>query len=292
MTALSSSIPTASNIPDAIWPPTRTSSAVIPTYTGDPDYPVFPNGRYASRFYRVSWEKSGITNRDTDLWNECFLPANGGLAYIPAPYNTSVPSSSSGSGSDDAEDDAERKKKRSWISITVEKPDYDTEIAPCKRQAAINGNCYLQNTNGTFSGLQKYEGDFEEQQHCYCEKYPWWEAVLGCQKCFEMHGGIEGYHYFPELYISAFADTYCNANPIDEEFYAFHKAWKATAKEALIPSTTAKDVLGTQTAASLYFTETAAVSQKANNAGGRTRKRGSIWVLMGGIVVGVAVLCV
>jgi hypothetical protein len=27
---------------------------------------------------------------------------------------------------------------------------------------------------------------------CYCSKYPFFEAVDGCQACFEEHGGVEG----------------------------------------------------------------------------------------------------
>ena len=88
------------------------------------------------------------------------------------------------------------------------------------------------------------------------------------------------------------ADSYCNADPLTKEFYNFVGTWKATAAEATVPSTTAKDVLGTQTAASLYYTPNAAVSTKransaaALNNGKRGWKKGraTIVALIAGLV--------
>lgn len=171
---------TSPDIP--LYTPTDTSSAATATFTGDPTYPVFPNAQWISRFYLVASQYSGITNLDTDLFNRCYLPGRP-LSYLPPPHNGSDASTAA---------NGNVRRGESWVSITIEKPDYQLEEAPCKRQSAINGNCHFQNTNGTFSGLREYEDNFEEQQHCYCEKYPFFDSVLGCQKCFEMRGGIEG----------------------------------------------------------------------------------------------------
>jgi hypothetical protein len=190
------------SFPKATWTPTRPSSTAValPTYTGDPDS-SFPNGQYLSRFSRVSSSESGLTNQDIDLYNRCNLPSRP-LPYNPAPYNQTAPSSDRNSKGQNRSDE-KMKMKRSWVSISIEKPDYQAEEAPCKRQGAINANCHFQNTNGKFSGLQPYTSDFGDQQHCYCEKYPFFEAVMGCQKCFDMHGGIEGitppHFFFPNM---------------------------------------------------------------------------------------------
>ncbi|KAF2662741.1 hypothetical protein K491DRAFT_556411, partial [Lophiostoma macrostomum CBS 122681] len=221
-----------------------TTSSASSTFTGNATYPVFPNANYISLFYLSPSDEFTITNLDTDLYNRCYLPAN------PLPYSNA-------------------KRDSSWISITISNPDYDIDEAPCKRQAAINANCHFRNGNGTAAGLQVYTDDFEEQRECYCNEYPFFDAVVGCQKCFEMHGGIEGYHYFPYSYISAFADSYCSSSaPPTKEFYAAALAWKATAAEAVVPSTTAKDVLGTQTDARLYYTANADVKAGAVKSSG------------------------
>lgn len=286
---------TSSDIP--LYTGTATSSAASATFTGDPSYPVFPNGQWLSRFSKVSSLESGITNQDTDLYNWCYLPEGGPLSYLPSPYNQST----------------HAKRATSWKSIVIEKPDYQIQVAPCKRQAAINTNCYFKNTNGTFSGLTTYEDDFGEQQHCYCQKYPFFDTVVGCQKCYELHGGIEGmlylsiplrfycgrrrvcltmfdigYHWFPESYVDALADTYCNANPLDKEFYGFIAAWKSTAAEAQVPSTTAKNILRSQTAASLYYTPNAAAvsAAKAKSVAAQLKPRKTKWAL--GVISGIA----
>lgn len=167
---------------------TSTDTASSATFTGDPDYFVFPNPEYISRFYKVRAQDSGITNLDTDLYNRCYLPGGGPLPYLPPPYNGSS-----------VNDSSNAKREESWVEIIIEKPDYQIEVAPCRRQGAINTNCYFKNTNGTFSGLTKYDSDFEEQQHCFCEKYPFFDSVLGCSKCFEMHGGISGIYFRPSF---------------------------------------------------------------------------------------------
>jgi hypothetical protein len=66
-----------------------------------------------------------------------------------------------------------------------------------------------------------------------------------------------GYHWFPESYISAASATYCAASSLTTGFYPFVSSWAATARVAQVPSTTARDVLGTNTAVSGYFTATA-----------------------------------
>ncbi|KAF2786885.1 hypothetical protein K505DRAFT_288926 [Melanomma pulvis-pyrius CBS 109.77] len=234
----------------ALQPSSPTSTGTSASQTSS-TYPVFPNPDFVSRFLTVSSAESGITNLDTDLYNRCYLPSN------PLPYHQSSNSTSP----------ANQRRDESWIYITIENPNYQIEEAPCKRQAAINTNCYFQNTNGSATGLQKYTDHFDAQQHCFCEKYPFFDAVLGCQRCFEMHGGIEAFHWFPESYVSTFANAYCGTDPPTKEFYSFVSEWKASAAEAKVPSTTAADVLGTQTAASLYYTASpAAASKKPSSA--------------------------
>jgi hypothetical protein len=165
---------------------TPTSTAISATYTCDPDESFFLNGCYLSRFSRVSSSISGLTDQDIDLYNRCYLP------YNSLPYHNF------------------KKREESWVSVTIEKPDYQLEEAPCKRAGAIAANCYFQNNNGTFTGLDKYKSNFTEQQHCYCEKYPYWDATAGCQKCLEMHGGIEGkenFAYVLTLSLTVFSDA-------------------------------------------------------------------------------------
>ncbi|OQE35325.1 hypothetical protein PENCOP_c013G00850 [Penicillium coprophilum] len=204
-----------------------TSSSTAATDTGSDEYPVFPNGAYISRFYLVSSQDSGLTDLDIDLYNECYLPHN------PLPHHNF---------------------RRDDSTETISpKPTYLINEAPCKRQAAINSNCYFQNTNGTFSGLQKYSGDWDVQQQCYCDIYPFFDSVAGCQECFRKHGGIEGYHWFPKSYVKEVSGVYCSANPQTTGFYPFANAWSKTSATNL-PSSTAVDSLGTQTAASLYYT--------------------------------------
>ena len=162
--------PTATNDVPYYMPPTQTSTAADSMYTCDPNESFFLNSCYLSRFTRVISQYSGLTNLDIDLYNRCYLP------YNALSYDT-------------------KKAKRdgeSWVSVQIEKPDYQQEVAPCKRMGAIGANCYWKNTNGTFSGLDKYQDDFGQQQNCYCKIYPFWDATAGCMKCLEMHGGIEG----------------------------------------------------------------------------------------------------
>ncbi|KAF2010131.1 hypothetical protein BU24DRAFT_356902 [Aaosphaeria arxii CBS 175.79] len=238
-------------------PSTTTASASRSTFTGDASYPVFPNANYISRFAIIADYLSDITHLDTDLLNRCYLPSR--------PHRYVEPRN-------------QTKREDSWIYIKIEKPDYQEDSPPCHRQGAINTNCRLQNTNGTFSGLRKYEDNFDEQQHCFCEKYPFFEATLGCQKCLEMHGGIEGWHWFPESYISAAADAYCSENPPTKEFFDYMLDWKATAAEAQIPSTTAEDLLGTRTEVSLYYTASPTTGSKKNTSMAEPRARGLGWV--------------
>ncbi|KGO40430.1 hypothetical protein PEX1_031850 [Penicillium expansum] len=218
--------PTSSYSYDSLFG-TSTSSSSAASYTGSDEYPVFPNGAYFSRFYVVSSQESGLTDLDIDLYNECFLP------YNPLSHHNF------------RRDDA--------TTTMSPRPTYLIDEAPCKRQAAINSNCYFQNTNGTFSGLQTYSDDWNVQQHCYCDIYPFFDSAAGCQECFRKHGGIEGYHWFPESYVMGVSSAYCSANPQTTGFYPFANAWSRTSASSL-PTSTAVDSLGTQTAASLYYT--------------------------------------
>ncbi|KAJ9481435.1 hypothetical protein VN97_g12042 [Penicillium thymicola] len=223
-----------------------TSSSTAASETGS-EYPVFPNGAYISRFYVVSSGESGLTDLDIDLYNECFLP------YNPLQHHNF-------------------RRDDTTESISP-KPTYLIDEAPCKRQAAINSNCYFQNTNGTFSGLELYSGDWDVQQQCYCDIYPFFDSAAGCQECFRKHGGIEGYHWFPESYVKGVSSAYCSANPQSTGFYPFANAW-STSSAARLPSTTAVDSLGTQTAASLYYTY--AAESTATGGGGAGEKNRAV----------------
>ncbi|OQE01252.1 hypothetical protein PENVUL_c043G10137 [Penicillium vulpinum] len=225
MTA-STSITTSSYEYDSLFG-TSTSSSTAASYTGSEQYPVFPNGVYISRFYLVSSQDSGLTDLDTDLFDACYLPFNPSRHY---------------------------NLRRDDATTTISpKPTYLINEAPCKRQAAINTNCRFQDTNGTFSGLQEYSGDWDVQQQCYCDIYPFFDSAAGCQECFKKHGGIEGYHWFPESYMNGVSSAYCSANPQTTGFYPFAEQWSKKSA-ASVPTTTAVDSLGTQTAASLYYT--------------------------------------
>ena len=147
---------------------TSTSSSSAADFTGKADYPVFPNAIYLSKFYLVSSQYSGLTDLDIDLYNECYLPARA------LPYHNH-----------DKRDEDEATTTR------TPKPDYQLDSPPCKRQAAINANCYYQDTNGTFAGLE-ISNEWEAQQQCYCDIYPFFDSARGCQECFKKHGGIEG----------------------------------------------------------------------------------------------------
>ncbi|CRL28082.1 unnamed protein product [Penicillium camemberti] len=233
--------PTSTYQYDSIWG-SSTSPSTAASETSS-EYPVFPNGAYISRFYVVSSQESGLTDLDIDLYNECYLP------YNPLSHHNF---------------------RRDDTTKTISpKPTYLIDEAPCKRQAAINSNCYFQNTNGTFSGLQLYSGDWDVQQQCYCDIYPFFDSAAGCQACFRKHGGIEGYHWFPESYVKGVSSAYCSANPQTTGFYPFANAW-STSSAASLPTTTAVDSLGTQTAASLYYTyaaeSTATSSSEKNSA--------------------------
>ncbi|KAJ5181260.1 hypothetical protein N7491_000813 [Penicillium cf. griseofulvum] len=270
-TSMTSLEPTASYGYDDLFGSTTSSSTAVST-TGSKEYPVFPNGAYVSRFYLVSSQESGLTDLDIDLYNECFLP------YNPLPHHNF---------------------RRGDATETISpKPTYLIDEAPCKRQAAINSNCYFQNTNGTFSGLEPYSGDWDVQQQCYCDIYPFFDSAAGCQECFRMHGGIEGgssyiischdvifahqrakfylgYHWFPKSYVMGVSSAYCSANPQTTGFYPFADAWSKTSASNL-PGSTAVDILGTQTAASLYYTYAAEItaaggSGDTNGAAASTR---------------------
>ncbi|KAK6538525.1 hypothetical protein TWF694_010105 [Orbilia ellipsospora] len=231
--------------------PTSTSQKSSDIFAGNDSYPVFPNPNYISRFYMVSSEVSGITQLDTDLYNFCYLPAN------PLHYWGKRDGSSE-------DPDAETLTSTSWKP----KPTYQFDKPPCRRAAAINANCYFENTNGTFSGLQPYEDNWEIQQECFCKIYPYFDSVNGCNECFKDHGGIEGYHWFPASYMSAASSSYCNASPITTGFYPFVTQWSRTNEAAKVPTTTAPNILGTETAASAYWTYATAITTASGVSGG------------------------
>ncbi|EPS42076.1 hypothetical protein H072_3945 [Dactylellina haptotyla CBS 200.50] len=222
-------------------------------FTGDPSYPVFPNPQFISKFYAVSSQYSGLTHLDTDLYNRCYLPFNA-LKYVDKRDK-------------DATSDTPDAGDATTTSLPSPRPTYQFDKPPCKRAAAINSNCYFQNTNGTFSGLQPYDSNFDIQQACFCEIYPYWDSISGCNECFRVHGGIEGDHWFPESYMSAASSAYCNASPITTAFYPFMTEWSKTAAAAQVPSTTAPDLLGTQTEASLYWTYATTITKPSRVAG-------------------------
>ncbi|KAK6332986.1 hypothetical protein TWF718_010812 [Orbilia javanica] len=230
-------------------------------YEGSPDYPVFPNPRYLSKFALVSSDKSGLTHLDTDLYNVCYLPFRP-HSYINKKRDT-VTITNDDNGKDIPLPNNDKPKEP--------RPTYQLNVAPCKRAGAVNANCYFQDTNGTFSGLQPYNSSFEEQQKCFCETYPYFDSIFGCNECLRLHGGIEGYHYFPESYMTGVSSAYCNANPITTAFYPFVSSWSKTNYLAKVPTTTAQNVLGTQTEQSLYWTYAAATAASNPNSGWKSR---------------------
>jgi len=228
--------------------PSSTSSSASATFTGDDTYPVFPNNIYLSGFYVVNAADAGLTVQDQELYNYCYLPFNSAI-YT---YNKRQASSTS--------------------SAPTPRPTYLIDEAPCKRQASINANCYFQNTNHTFSGLEPYSNPqsdtaLTEQQTCYCNTYPFFDSVLGCQACFEEHGGLEGYHWFPSDYVSAVSKTYCAAPSLTTNFYAFVKDWATTQTEVTVGSTTASNLLGSETSMAAYYTYNTAAPSTSASAG-------------------------
>lgn len=150
----------------------RTLSNDEPTSTGSRDYPVFPNGDYIQKFYRVNQK---LTKLDVDLYNACYLP------FRNLPYdNYNEKRAVRGDGPDEEP-----------LPPNAPQPTYEITSAPCKRQASINANCYFKNTNGTYSGLEVSQ-EWDVQQQCYCEQYPFFDSVKGCMECFRQHGGIAG----------------------------------------------------------------------------------------------------
>ncbi|KAF3909438.1 hypothetical protein AA313_de0202371 [Arthrobotrys entomopaga] len=243
-------------------------------FAGDDSYPVFPNPNYVSRFYMVNADVSGITQLDTDLYNFCYLPAN------PLHFWGKRDATSDG-------DDDPNEKTQTSTSWTP-KPTYLFNQPPCRRAAAINANCYFQNTNGTFAGLQPYEDAWEVQQECFCRIYPYFDTIFGCNECFHQHGGIEGYHWFPASYMSAASSSYCNASPITTGFYPFVTQWSKTNADAKVPMTTAPNVLGTETAASAYWTYATAITTTSTGVGRKTASvpnKGFLWYLLGGTML-------
>ncbi|KAK5943413.1 hypothetical protein PMZ80_004420 [Knufia obscura] len=215
-----------------------TSSSASPAWTGDDTYPVFPNANYISRFYHTPDYEAGLTILDQELNNYCYLPYNSAIHT----YDKRQASSTSTS-----------------TSTPTPRPTYLIDEAPCKRQSSINANCYFQNTNRTFAGLIPYsdpqlETALTDQQTCYCRTYPFLDSVLGCQACFEQHGGIEGHHWFPSEYVSAVSRTYCAAPSLTTDFYGFVRDWASTQTEVQVGSTTASNVLGTETSMEAYYT--------------------------------------
>ena len=78
----------------------------------------------------VNSQDSGLTHLDTDLYNRCELPYNP-LSYVNKKLKR----------------EEVEKRDPSWVNVVIQKPDYDVELAPCKRQGAIGANCYWVNTN-------------------------------------------------------------------------------------------------------------------------------------------------
>jgi hypothetical protein len=63
------------------------------------------------------------------------------------------------------------------------------------------------------------------------------------------------------------SSAYCSANPQTTGFYPFAGAWSKTSASNL-PSSTAVDELGTQTAASLYYTNAAEITAAGGSGTG------------------------
>ena len=228
-----------------------TFSSATATYTGDDTYLVFPNSVYLSRVAFVNAADSGLTTQDQELYNYCYLPFNS-VIYT---YNKRQASSTS-----------------SPTSSPTPRPTYLIDEPPCKRQGSIGTNCYFQNTNHTFPGLTPYsdpqsETALAEQQTCFCSTYPFFDTVLGCQACFEQHGGVEGYHWFPSEYVSAVSKTYCAAPSLTTDFYGFVKEWASTQTDVSVGSTTASNVLGSETSMEAYYTYNTAAPSSSISAG-------------------------
>lgn len=206
-------------------------SSTVATATATYSQAVFPNGEWAARMYSNT---NSADDLDIELYNYCYLPYNFLSHYKRFQVTSSCPP----------------------------RPTYLDDEAPCKRQAAINTNCYFENTNSTFLGLQVPTDPeaLASQQQCYCITYLFFDSALGCQACFQDHGGIEGFHWYPDAYVNAFSSSYCAASSVTTDFYASYSDWSSTQTDVSVPMTTASNVLGTQTDMSLYYTYNAQVA--------------------------------
>ncbi|CAI7590272.1 unnamed protein product [Penicillium viridicatum] len=211
-----------------------TSSNTAASETGS-EYPVFPNGAYISRFYVVSSQESGLTDLDIDLYNECFLPHN------PLPHHNF---------------------RRDDTTETISpKPTYLINEAPCKRQAAINSIATSKIPTAHFQAFNCIRVIGTSSSNAIVTYIPSLTRQPVVRNVIENMEGLRVglshsmscYHWFPESYVKGVSSAYCSANPQTTGFYPFANAW-STSSAASLPSTTAVDSLGTQTAASLYYT--------------------------------------
>ncbi|KAK2760941.1 hypothetical protein FQN54_002183 [Arachnomyces sp. PD_36] len=107
------------------------------------------------------------------------------------------------------------------------------------------------------------EASLEVQQECICGS-EMFDLFKGCSNCFKLHGGVENVDYLNDEYYDSVSSKFCGGEPtISLNDLMMKSPQTATA------GTTNSDVLGTQTAASLYYTApTAAASDGGANPTG------------------------
>ncbi|KAF2715306.1 hypothetical protein K504DRAFT_529498 [Pleomassaria siparia CBS 279.74] len=85
-----------------------TTATTLTTSTSASIYPIFPDFEYIERFSVVSSTESTFTDQDIDLYNYCCIP------YNSLPHHQTPKSSHA-------------KRMESWVSITIENPNYQIE---------------------------------------------------------------------------------------------------------------------------------------------------------------------
>jgi hypothetical protein len=121
--------------------------------------------------------------------------------------------------------------------------------APCEIFSNIYSYCAA---NGT------EEIDFIAEQECMCTG-GFFDAYLGCNECFRVHGGTENAEWFPTSVISSASAAFCTATPTD----SFEDILGTAVENLPYLTATGTDLYPNKTDVSLYFTATGTLTAGA-----------------------------
>jgi hypothetical protein len=130
--------------------------------------------------------------------------------------------------------------------------------APCNVMAIYYANCtygaspfWLSNNLGGAS-----EEPEKVQQICFCIG-AYWEYASGCNTCLKQHGAAEGARgWIPATYLSQQSMGYCATSAFDLKFGSFLASFTPSTMVTDASATASSNFLGTNTAATAYFTAT------------------------------------